>query len=192
MRPRGTGISRGLVGGDGAHLSAAEREALVIQFDDLAHKLARIAERAGDDYDDALSDAYVGLWRATQTFDPGKGFKFMTYAYAGIRQAIWQGRLRRIRHETLSGLGITGLHDGMSTSGSEAGRDGVDAADFADEALALLNCRQQRIVLQRLGGDNLREISEREGVTHETVRTYFESAMKQLRAEFCTAAEAAA
>lgn len=40
--------------------------------------------------DDLLQEAYFGLEKAVQGFDPGKGFKFMTYAEHRIRRAFYQ------------------------------------------------------------------------------------------------------
>lgn len=50
------------------------------------------------DYDDAFQDGVLGLARATQKFDPSKGFKFSTYAYQWIRQAVNEGRTIRSEH----------------------------------------------------------------------------------------------
>ena len=44
------------------------------------------------DYDDAWQDGVVGLCRAAQKFDPGRGIRFATYAPFWIRQAIERGR----------------------------------------------------------------------------------------------------
>jgi len=53
---------------------------------------------AGDgqpyDRDDAFQAGVVGLARAVQLFDPGKGFKFSTYAVGWIRAAIQRDRGR--------------------------------------------------------------------------------------------------
>ena len=53
---------------------------------------------AGDgqpyDRDDAFQAGVVGLARAVQLFDPGKGFKFSTYAAGWIRAAIQRDRGR--------------------------------------------------------------------------------------------------
>lgn len=45
-----------------------------------------------DEWDDSFQDAVIGLARATQLFDPKRGFTFATYARPWIIQAIQRGR----------------------------------------------------------------------------------------------------
>lgn len=44
-----------------------------------------------EEWDDAFQDGLLGLMRATQKFDPDRGFKFSTYALFWIRQGIQKG-----------------------------------------------------------------------------------------------------
>lgn len=44
------------------------------------------------EWDDAFQDGLVGLMRASQKFDPAKGFAFSTYALYWIRAGIQKGR----------------------------------------------------------------------------------------------------
>lgn len=47
-----------------------------------------------DEWDDSYQDGLLGLIRAAQLFDPGRGFRFSTYADAWISDAVVQGRRR--------------------------------------------------------------------------------------------------
>lgn len=44
-----------------------------------------------DDYEDAMQDAYFGLYEAVNGFDTDKGYKFLTYAKYHIQTAIQRG-----------------------------------------------------------------------------------------------------
>jgi RNA polymerase primary sigma factor len=45
-----------------------------------------------DDYEDAMQDAYFGLYEAVNGFDESKGYKFLTYAKFYILNAIQRGQ----------------------------------------------------------------------------------------------------
>ncbi len=58
----------------------------------LIKTLARRLSANIDDYEDATQCAYFGLVAAVETYDEGKGTKFMTYAVPQIKTAIRRGR----------------------------------------------------------------------------------------------------
>jgi len=58
----------------------------------LAHKASRGYPRA--DFDDLLQAAKLGLLRATRTFDPARGYTFMTYAVGWIRSYAQREAMR--------------------------------------------------------------------------------------------------
>jgi RNA polymerase sigma factor (sigma-70 family) len=57
-----------------------------------------IVKRGRLDYDDAYQDGVLGLMRASQKFDPAKGFKFSTYAMWWVRQSVNKGTTERSQH----------------------------------------------------------------------------------------------
>lgn len=59
----------------------------------LALKHAHSWNRGYGDIDDLEIYAAHGLWRATATFDPEKGFRFTTYATPWIKSYLQRGRL---------------------------------------------------------------------------------------------------
>lgn len=74
-----------------------EQAQLVTSHVPLARSLAGRRERWGyqAEYEDFLSDAYVGLCRAAQSYDPNQGLTFASYAFGRIKGAIADGRRNR-------------------------------------------------------------------------------------------------
>ena len=54
----------------------------------VAKKYGRAVERRRLSMQDCLQEATIGLVRAAELFEPAKGYKFSTYAYWWIRQAL--------------------------------------------------------------------------------------------------------
>ncbi|GIO90761.1 sigma-70 family RNA polymerase sigma factor [Paenibacillus lactis] len=81
----------------------------------LAGKYFRQVRDPAIDFDDLLSEAYLGLVRAYERFDPGKGFAFSTFAFktiAGYLQSFLDRKGSQIRfpnHTVLLGNKINNL-----------------------------------------------------------------------------------
>ena len=56
------------------------REQLIRSHTKLADKVARNFRASGEPYEDIAQEAYIGLVKAVDSFDPGVGVKFSTYA----------------------------------------------------------------------------------------------------------------
>lgn len=54
----------------------------------LVTTVARKFEGRGVEMEDMMMEGTVGLGRAIELYDPAKGFRFSTYAYQWIRQAV--------------------------------------------------------------------------------------------------------
>lgn len=79
-------------------LSAEERDAMIIDHIPLLrHIVGRIAfdQRGGLDRDDLYGFGMLGLIAAADSWDPGRGLKFSTFAYTKVRGAILD-ELRRL------------------------------------------------------------------------------------------------
>ncbi|MER6432612.1 sigma-70 family RNA polymerase sigma factor [Streptomyces sp900105245] len=67
------------------------RDCLVVHNQRLVHSMVPRYLEQGLDYDDLFQHGALGLMRAARKFDPGKGFKFSTYATWWVRQSITRG-----------------------------------------------------------------------------------------------------
>ena len=67
---------------------AAARERLILANMNLAKKLAYEWKGRGIESDDLVSEAYCGLIRAVDKFDPTHGTRFSTYAAIWIRSTL--------------------------------------------------------------------------------------------------------
>lgn len=56
--------------------------------------IKHIGIEQAEDYEDAMQDAYFGLYEAVKGFDESKGDKFLTYAKYHIQTAIQRGKLK--------------------------------------------------------------------------------------------------
>jgi RNA polymerase primary sigma factor len=67
---------------------SAARERLILANMNLAKKIAKEWKGHGLESDDLVSEAYCGLIRAVDKFDPSQGTRFSTYATIWIRSGI--------------------------------------------------------------------------------------------------------
>lgn len=56
--------------------------------------IKHIGIEQAEDCEDAMQDAYFGLYEAVKGFDESKGYKFLTYAKYHIQAAIQRGKLK--------------------------------------------------------------------------------------------------
>ncbi|MCC5979413.1 MAG: sigma-70 family RNA polymerase sigma factor [Salinarimonas sp.] len=74
---------------------ARARDRLILAHRRLAQgAVARMAGRNGESHDDLMQQAYLGLMKAADRFDPEKGVRFSTYARWWIRAEIQEFRVR--------------------------------------------------------------------------------------------------
>ena len=63
--------------------------ALMERHDGLVHAVVRRQVLGDLPYAEALQAGRIGLWRAIQRFDPGRGYAFSSYAWPSIVHHVW-------------------------------------------------------------------------------------------------------
>jgi len=74
--------------------------ALMERHDGLVHAVVRRQVLGDLPYAEALQAGRIGLWRAIQRFDPGRGYAFSSYAWPSILHHVWQA----VKVHTRAGL----------------------------------------------------------------------------------------
>jgi len=122
----------------------------------LVHKLARRYAWCGADYEDLVSEGFLGVAIAADRFDPERGVKFITYAHHWIR-----GKVQRAADKHIKAHTNTHSLDKQDDNGRTVA-DTVGAPDTSDETgtliteissrvLASLPLREQVILARRFG-----------------------------------------
>jgi RNA polymerase primary sigma factor len=136
---------------------------------------------------DMISEGCLGLIKAAETFDPDKGFKFLTYA----GYAIVQGVIKAVQdhkqygHESLDELiyddGSEISQRDVLASKDQQG-DGTAFYNQIRDLLDHLSNRERMIITLRFWhGLTLEEIGSRINITKETVRKIEARVLRKLR-----------
>ena len=109
------------------------RNTLVLANMGLVHLLANQMRRPHLRYDDLVQEGVLGLFRATETFDPAHGVRFSTYCVYWIRAKIQRFIQRIDRDDTPSvpGVGMVEDDDGKRHR-PRAARLSLDATSHYD------------------------------------------------------------
>lgn len=136
---------------------------------------------------DMISEGCQGLIRATKTFDPDKGFRFLTYANNSIAQCVINAIKDYQRYKYDS------LNETVYEDGSEVTREELlesedpqsDATVFLDQVRDMLNRLSDRermiITLRFWDGLTYDDIGLRICVSRERVRQIETRALRKLR-----------
>lgn len=144
----------------------------------------------GEAYQDAVLHVQVGLVRASQLFDPKRGFKFGTYANWWLwRSACEWSKAQRNKRECLAfsemGCMSAGIHSGQSLPFEpvDDARDaGSELRDLLGEIRRFVSKRQWLVLEMRYIEEcTLQEVGDRMGLTKERVRQIEKRAKQRVR-----------
>jgi RNA polymerase primary sigma factor len=134
---------------------------------------------------DLVSEGSLVLMRAVDAFDPGKGFKFSTYAtlalikgYArSVPEMLYQGRTLGGNRSTrlVGGDALPGLSDDRTTSPQR----GVEQRDTVDRLLARLDPDERQVVAAHFGLSE--STTDSLALSPKRIKQLHESAMAKLR-----------
>jgi len=136
---------------------------------------------------DMISEGCQGLIKAAKTFDPDKGFRFLTYT----SNSIAQGVIKAIKDHQK--YGYDSLNENVYEDESEVTREELLESEYPQsnetaflnqvrDMLNRLSDRERMIITLRFWDDlTLEEVGSRVHVTKETVRKIETRALKKLR-----------
>lgn len=136
---------------------------------------------------DLISQGCLGAMRATRTFDPDMGFRFVTYAGHWINQFVQRAMMDYSRHQH-SSLDDLAFGDDEDTTFKDLLVSDDPAADvtISDKQvrrmLSELNDRERTIIILRFWHDlNLEEVGDRIGLTKDRVRQIESRSLRKMR-----------
>jgi len=125
-------------------MTTEEREALILSCVNLARSHAAKNLGRGLDYDELLSDAYLGLVESADRYKPARGTKFTTCATIGIRRTIMAGfrdRHRPLRISAHTNELLAKIRKGKTTL------DDLKPGDAACARAAMIVLRMKRVAI---------------------------------------------
>lgn len=111
-----------------ATVTAAE----MAEHDGLVYWVVRRQRLRGLAFEDAVHEGRIGLWRAIQGYDPGRGTKLSTYAVVAIKRSVWEAvRSHEESHSCFADLSVADLPEEFEPS------------EPPDQSLAILEAREE-------------------------------------------------
>jgi len=151
---------------DQAGLAAAMAE-----HEPLVHWVVHRQWLGGLPYREAVQAGRIGLWHAMEGFDPGRGYRFSSYAVPIIERAVWRA-VAQERAAAQSGAVRARLAVELDL---EAASDARGAGELLVQLVAALPERLRTVIVAHygLGGTDsqtFREIARARGVTRQRIQ----------------------
>lgn len=133
------------------------------------------------DVDDLRQEAWVGLLKAAESYDPTRGPQFSTYAWIYVK-----GALCRFVTQRLSGKPVIIDIEGMPVVDFHAtcnsGEGSVDNKDMVDKIFDLIEGEPYAVLLTDhfVHGKTYRVLAKEHGVSHETINIRIKKLMAMI------------
>lgn len=146
----------------------------------------------GYDRDDVQSLGYLGLLRAAQTFDPGRGVAFSTYAYRCIETTI-AGALKREADRQIDCVSLSlmlgeeednPLEDQLADKRVDAAAEALNSCEreLVEQAMEGLPDQQARLIRAiYFEGESVVQVAARWRVNAQAVQNIHAKALKAMR-----------
>jgi len=147
---------------------------------------------SGYDREDLQSIGNVGLLRAAQTYDPGRGVAFSTYAYRCIEYAI-SGELKRASDRQIECISLSlllgedednPLEDQIPASNADAAATAFNNCEreILEEALTGLPEPQARVIRSiYFEGDSVSQVAQRSRLSTQAIQNLHLRGLKAMR-----------
>lgn len=168
--------------------SADIRQQIATDYRPLSIRIAEIFARGRqlnpDQWDEAVQDAAIGMLQAIDAFDPGRGYRFSTYATIRIRGHLLDCERKR------NGRSVRRVHvqsvpeDVLIRLAGTSNDPGLQQIDNADQLRILrgLPDRTRDILYGRfVAGETRRDVARRHNISERTVTGIIDAVRKQLR-----------
>lgn len=136
---------------------------------------------------DLVSQGCMGAMRATKTFDPDTGFRFVTYAGHWIKQFVQRAMMEYARHQHHS-LDDPAFGDDEDTTfkdllvSGEPGAEVMTSDRQVTRMLSVLSEREKTVITLRFWHDlSLEEVGDRIGLTKDRVRQIESRSLRKMR-----------
>lgn len=160
--------------------SSAERDRLALAHQGLVGSVAKKWQGHGLDRDDLMGHGQIGLMKAIDKFDPGRGVEFSTYAVPWIKSEIQ----RAVEAHKRGGSGYGGEDDEPQLDPADYRSAGpaVEDMDLLEKAMKSLPPRHAEVLRHRYeGGLNFEEIGQKLGVTKGRAKQIHDAAIVRMR-----------
>lgn len=172
-------------------------ESLVCKFANSCYRKKKDYLDKFMDYEDVLQASYIGLMKAFERYEDGKGANFMTFAYMVIPQQIKRELFTHKRMSWLKNMGsVTSLdkkvfHDDDVTvadllvSEEDFNIEDIVCSDIQKKLFNRLSKDDRNILVwYNVDGFTLEDIGNRIGVTRERVRQILMDITSRLNAQY--------
>jgi RNA polymerase sporulation-specific sigma factor len=135
-------------------------------------------------YEEAIQAGRIGLWKAIQSYDMGKGYAFSSYAYPAVARHIWSAVKRAERSQASVAAGVSA--ETVETTNPELIWEASRVRRGLYDLVRRLPERLGQVIIARYGLDGKRPALYREiggllGVSGERARQLHLEALVWLR-----------
>jgi RNA polymerase sigma factor (sigma-70 family) len=188
-----TDDSRPVAGGRGAdedsvlmeRLADGRQDALAVLYErhgSDCYRLARHITASGPLAEDAVQEAFVGLWRRPGSYQPGRGTVRNWLLALTHHKAVDLVRRETAEHRRLAARAVQEAIDPPRAADPAAEAwTGIQAAEVRAALLELPEPQRRALTLAYFGGYTQTQIAELTGVPLGTVKTRMFTAMRRLR-----------